>query len=395
MDEKVEAELATMRYVSAKTTIPVPKVHAYSFSHGSPVGTAFIIMEYIEGQSLQELGFRKVADFDATYYKPTRLTKSLYDQLADVYLQLRQLEFPSVGALGVQNPDGIPLHTRNPDEIQVLHRPLSIEVALQEFEGLDPGAKLPPKTTFSTARDFAEFLLWLSDNELEKSPDMLMDQWGGRNILYARHYFRRFILDTWLDSNANEGPFVLMHGDILQHPNNLLFNKNVQLVGVLDWEFSYVMPAQFVVPPLWLNGMELKLLAHRPKWHSQEVKPLIASVKDREASLRMLPRLSQEWVKMELEMPFQTGIAVALLNPGAIHDIFWWYLFYHNTHLKYPEGDFEPFYKENIRPLLERFMQESPERQSFLQRKQAEQLQFFKDEKSYFKRERERRLIEE
>jgi hypothetical protein len=43
-------------------------------------------------------------------------------------------------------------------------------------------------------------------------------------------------------------------------------------------------------------------------------------IKDREASLQMLPRLSQEWAKMELQMPFQLGIAVALSNPGAIHD---------------------------------------------------------------------------
>lgn len=352
-------------------------------------------MEYIEGQSLQELGFRKVADFDQTFYKPAKLTKRLYDQLADVYIQLRQLEFPSIGALGIRNPDGPPLHTRNPDEIQVLHRPLSVEVALQQYEGLDPGAKLPPNKTFSTARDFVEFLLWLSDNELEKSPDPCMDERGGRDILYARYYFRRFVLDNWIDPSSNAGPFVLMHGDVLQHTNNLLFDKNVQLVGVLDWEFSYVIPAQFVVPPLWLNGSKLEYLVHYPKWHSQEVEPLIASVKDREASLRIFPCLSQEWAKMELKMPFQTGIAVALLNPDTIHDIFWCYLFYHSTQLKYPEGDFELFYTENIRPLLERFMQESPERQSFLQRKQAEQVQFFKDEKKYFKREQERRLIEE
>lgn len=43
-------------------------------------------------------------------------------------------------------------------------------------------------------------------------------------------------------------------------------------------------------------------------------------IKGRETSIQMLPRLSQEWAKMELHMPSQLGIAVALSNPGAIHD---------------------------------------------------------------------------
>ncbi|KPM39894.1 hypothetical protein AK830_g6678 [Neonectria ditissima] len=59
IDEKIETELATMRYVSAKTTIPVPRVHAYFFTKGSPIQTTFIIMDYVQGQTLKDLGFKK------------------------------------------------------------------------------------------------------------------------------------------------------------------------------------------------------------------------------------------------------------------------------------------------------------------------------------------------
>ncbi|KPM42315.1 hypothetical protein AK830_g4298 [Neonectria ditissima] len=57
IDEKIEAKLATMRYVTTKTTIPVPYLHAYSFTESSPIQPAFIILDYIQGQHLKDLGF--------------------------------------------------------------------------------------------------------------------------------------------------------------------------------------------------------------------------------------------------------------------------------------------------------------------------------------------------
>jgi hypothetical protein len=58
LNEKTEIELATMRYVTAKTTSPIPKVHAYAFSDKGPNGLPLIIMDYVKGQSLKELDFK-------------------------------------------------------------------------------------------------------------------------------------------------------------------------------------------------------------------------------------------------------------------------------------------------------------------------------------------------
>lgn len=105
---------------------------------------------------------------------------------------------------------------------------------MQELEGMDPGARVKPRTTFSTASSFVYALLWLAENDLDKSPDMGLDTRGGLNSLYVKYHFRRFVLDTWLNSAADKGPFVLLYGDMLTLMSTLLFNEELTLIGVLD-----------------------------------------------------------------------------------------------------------------------------------------------------------------
>jgi hypothetical protein len=210
MDEKTEIELATMRYVSAKTTIPIPKVHAYAFSNAGFNGLPFIIMDYAEGRNLMDLGY-PLGDtwggfLDCGPQTPT--AKHVFQQLADIYIQLRQLEFPRIGALGLPSRD-TPAFACDPAEIRVCNRPLSIDMALQELDGLEPGAIFPPKRPLSTAEGYVDGLLRLADNAFEKEADQNMDEDEPASILYAAHHFRRFVQDEWLDRSADEGPFVL------------------------------------------------------------------------------------------------------------------------------------------------------------------------------------------
>lgn len=198
------------RYVSAKTTIPIPKVHAYAFSDTGLDGLPFIIMDYIDGQSLKDLGFRANdtwGDIDFGGLQ-TPAARFVHQQLADIYVQLRQLEFPRIGALGLSSRDVSALSC-GPEEISVCHRPLSIEISDQELDGLEPGEVFPPKGTFSTAKEFVDGLLWLANNKLEKERDQEMDEKAPASLLYAAHHFKYFIQHEWLNQSANEGPFVL------------------------------------------------------------------------------------------------------------------------------------------------------------------------------------------
>ncbi len=210
MDEKTEIELATMRYVSAKTTIPIPKVHAYAFSDTGLNGLPYIIMDYVDGRSLKDLeygtgptwGYLMVSDAD------TPASKRLHEQLADVYVQLRQLEFPQIGALGLPSRDTSALFC-DPEDIRVSNRPLLIDIDLQEIDGLEPGEIFPPRKTLNTAKGFAEALVSLAANKLEKEADQELDEKEPGTVLYAAHHFKEFVLEEWLDPMADKGPFVL------------------------------------------------------------------------------------------------------------------------------------------------------------------------------------------
>ncbi|KAH6973808.1 hypothetical protein BKA56DRAFT_645862 [Ilyonectria sp. MPI-CAGE-AT-0026] len=370
IDEKIETELATMKYVAAKTTIPVPRVHAFSFTEGSPIQTAFIMMDYIQGPSLKDLGFKKGKKW-RSYPRLTEAIAKLHEQLADLYVQLRQLEFPEIGALGLPIVDGKASYDCDADDIRVCHRPISIEMIMQELEGINP------------ARSFVDALFWVAENEFDKSPDPGFDMRGQRNTLFARHYFPRFVRDTWLDSVADKGPFVLMHGDLLMLMSNLLFDDELNLVGVLDWEWSFVIPAQMLAPPVWLSGGDPKWMLIGTNLFYNEVSRLVAAVRDRERALQVPPRLSREWTKSEEWC--HTAIVVALLSPDLTYDAYWDFVFYEAEEPRpgEPDFDFRAFYMRAVHPRLTAFM-DTPERKALLARKEEEQTRFFEDEKEYF-----------
>jgi len=197
--------------VSAKTTILIPKVHGYAFSDTGPMGLPCIIIDYVDGRKLADLGFGKFNDtwmFLRLGDPPTPAAKHLHQQLADVYVQLRRFEFPRIGALGLPSRNTSAMSC-NPDDIRVCNRPLSIDLAQQELYGLEPGEAFPPRRTVSTAKEFADRRLWLADNKFNKESDQRMDENEPAAVLYAAHHFKHFVRDEWLDLSANEGPFVL------------------------------------------------------------------------------------------------------------------------------------------------------------------------------------------
>ncbi|KAM5346690.1 hypothetical protein ACJ41O_009695 [Fusarium nematophilum] len=194
IDEKIDSEVATMMYVSQKTTIPIPKIHAWSYEAPSPIGHAFIIMDHVEGTSLSALLFCRDPRWafnpspDSRYRSPD-LTR-VHDQIADVYIQLRDLEFPEIGALGMPTSDS--------PTIAVRHRPLPMEVALQEVENLDPTAFFPKGKTFQNGREYLEALINLNRNRLVKSRDPDMDSLEvAQHVVFAHDQFYQHMRTTW------------------------------------------------------------------------------------------------------------------------------------------------------------------------------------------------------
>ena len=307
------------RYVSEKTTIPIPRVHAWSYEAQSPIGYAFIIMDYVQGTPLNALLFRREERwaYSSTHRSPD-LTR-VHDQLADIYIQLRGLEFPEIGALGMPSSDSL--------GISIRHRPLPIELVLQEAEKLNPAAFFPEKKIFRTAQEYILALVRLSRNRLQKTNDPDFDSLEvAGEVVFAHEEFYKHMLTLWLRRTKSE-PFVLMHGDLALHGNNLLWDDKLNLVAVLDWEWCYTVPVSFFIPPAWLNGFctsPVRQLCSSSLLYLQEVRSLCESVATRSRS-RESP-LETEWRNLPLEP--HCALVLALLYPETIDDIYWDYLIY-------------------------------------------------------------------
>ena len=96
-----------------------------------------------------------------------RPTERVYEQLVDVYLQLRPQDFSKIGALGLPNDSR--------STIQVCHRPISVEIILQTDEELNPTKRFKEGVCFARTSEFADALLWLAENELAKGKNPGVD----------------------------------------------------------------------------------------------------------------------------------------------------------------------------------------------------------------------------
>ncbi|KAL8312977.1 hypothetical protein RB593_007282 [Gaeumannomyces tritici] len=269
--EKVATEVATMQFVASHTTIPVPKVHAYSTSRepGAHRVASYIILEYVQGKTLDELG----VDFKEG--TPEHLRDSINAQLADVYIQLSRLEFPAIGRL-VPLPDGLVRVGRAP---------------------------------FSNA---------MNQHQLEVGgmPDMI-------KRLYFLHQFSGLVKTSWIRSDLDSGPFVLAHGDLQRW--NMLFSDDFKLLAVIDWEWAQTVPLQLFLPPLFLSGSSIWSLGYLYERYANRLRGFCSVVEEAEkAKYGGEAPLSRLWKNLS-----QNGgilVSMALQYPPNIEDVMYGHL---------------------------------------------------------------------
>ncbi|TAQ89082.1 hypothetical protein B7494_g2604 [Chlorociboria aeruginascens] len=231
--DKVQSEVATIRYLQTKTTIPVPYI--YAFGRGgtvdeNPTGHTYIIHSYIPGQSLDILAFRK---------KTPEQRKYFYSQLVDLFAQLRQQEFAYAGSL-MPDPDGGttpwvgPLLSLQLNDLQIENRELSIQPA-----------------KFASAIDFVLYQHLLLDQKY-KLPAYKLSQKGIELEIFGLEDLKGR-LSGCINARLNHGPFVLTHTDL--RPSNIIVDEDLQIQGIIDWEWASTVPLQFFLPPTWLAGL--------------------------------------------------------------------------------------------------------------------------------------------
>lgn len=253
-EEKVRNEVATMRYILDRTSIPVPFVLHWGTRKDGPVDLElgpFIIMEYMDHHTnmydvLNMPGRPKASrgilgrDFDEDKLE------GLYGELANILLQLSQPSLSRIGSLS-QIDDF---------NWEVAYRPLSMPLNELIRVGLLPQEGLPGlDTTFDTASSYFESLAELHIvHRMNQRNDAVDSADDCRRKFVARCLFRKLarekkLIERW--ASFENGPFNLWCDDL--RPGNVLLNKESKIAAVVDWEFTYAAPVEFsYAPPWWL-----------------------------------------------------------------------------------------------------------------------------------------------
>ncbi|ROT42209.1 kinase-like protein [Sodiomyces alkalinus F11] len=190
-------EAATMEFVAANTSIPVPRVHC-AFIHNN---MAYIVMERVRGRSIAG-AWKSLSEADM---------KSILTQLRTMLQELRALP-PPPGA-GVQSCVGGSL-----------------------MDSRIPHAR-PRFGPFSTIQAFHKWLR--KDYRLEDHPPIKDDgDRKGVELMIA----------------MQDGPWpppVFTHGDL--NPSNILVRGD-RVVGIIDWEFAGWYPHYWEYTSVWYGN---------------------------------------------------------------------------------------------------------------------------------------------
>ncbi|KAH0558658.1 hypothetical protein GP486_004689 [Trichoglossum hirsutum] len=188
----------------------------YGFKDDNPTGYPFMIIEYIDGASLFTVDFDSFDGKQRTH---------LYGQLADIFIQLH-----------------------------LQHQPLTININDQEIDGLDVTRIIKPDQTYSLTIDYTYTLIQLVFNQFLRGRHSVYNEKDAQWELYGLHKFHALLMEYVLPE-YNHGPFVLIHSDF--RSSNIMVDEDLNIVSIINWEWSRTVPAQLFVPPEWLTGYEV------------------------------------------------------------------------------------------------------------------------------------------
>ncbi|ELR07249.1 hypothetical protein GMDG_08320 [Pseudogymnoascus destructans 20631-21] len=159
--------------------------------------------------------------------------------------------------------------------------------SLLEFTGFTP--TLLPSQQYSSSDEWYSALADIHLAQLTfQHNDAVLDEDDARDKYVARQLFRRLASDGRLDSgfemkdNRNSASKFRLYSEDLR-PSNVLIDKDLCVVGVIDWEFAYAAPEQFSFDPPWW------LLLKSPEYWPSGYTPWMEAYEPRlETSLRVL-----------------------------------------------------------------------------------------------------------
>ncbi|KAI9754024.1 MAG: SF3a splicing factor complex subunit [Chaenotheca gracillima] len=241
IEEKLRNEVATMRYIKEKTSIPVPEVMAWGLADDNPTGLGpFLITRFVEGTKLSDLLKADSLDQNGNKILSSDISDStlelVYRQIANILLELSEHSFDKIGALSVDDNN----------EWSIGSRPLSLPMN----EIARCGDVYVDSKTCSTT---ADYFLDLAEQSLQHYREQRnsADSPADARLKYTSRHLLRTVTPSFVSRKFNQGPFKLFGDDF--RPSNILVDKDLKITAVIDWEWWYAAPYQFLyAPPRWL-----------------------------------------------------------------------------------------------------------------------------------------------
>ncbi|KAK2736332.1 hypothetical protein FQN57_000782 [Myotisia sp. PD_48] len=193
------SEIETMALVRSRTTIPVAQIFDYGLSTENPCGYPYMLMEFLPGQPCKDILSKAVTrEYRAKVAK----------QLANVYFELESLTFKNIGRVSDKSCDPI-----LPGVSTAIDSSKTPRTSLEYFHEI-------------RAAESQEILALHSDDADWRTASWIL----------------KIALPHMILDDRIHGPFPLCHVDL--HYGNLLFDKDFNLTGVLDWTHAQALPLE-------------------------------------------------------------------------------------------------------------------------------------------------------
>lgn len=140
-----------------------------------------------------------------------------------------------------------------------------------------------------------------------------------RRKFVARQLFYKLAKDKRLTRFEN-GPFKLWCDDL--RPANILLNENLQVVGVVDWEFTYAAPVEFSYAPSWWLLIETpenweKGMDDWERVFDSRLKTFLKAMRKHEGGHSLADHMQDSWESGDF------WIVYALLHSFVFDAIYW------------------------------------------------------------------------
>ncbi|KAF8508633.1 kinase-like domain-containing protein [Hysterangium stoloniferum] len=213
-------DIVTQRFISSKTSMPIPRIYDWSLDSHNVLSYPFVIMDFIPGTNLSKLWNDKSWITDLK-------RERIFEQIAGWMTELAALEFDQIGRLDWDGTSGMHRVVPFPDE----------SALMRDVRGYKEPDNPVPAGPFHTALSYLSFLLSIRRHTSD-TPMLAVLQ---------------LFLSALTDSKLDGPPFVLSHPDF--DSQNVLVDDDGTITGIIDWDNVNIHPRQggAAAYPMWLT----------------------------------------------------------------------------------------------------------------------------------------------